>query len=606
MFNSLLPALLLAGLPGIADPFSHANPRDVAITHLALDLDLDFRSRSLGGQVVLHLARSSPRGVQDLVLDTQDLVIRTVAAVRRGRPDEPLPYVLGASDPVLGAPLRISLPPGVRALRVAYRSGERAGALQWLDGPQTRSGRPFLYTQSGTIHARSWIPLQDSPGQRFTWEARVRVPEGLVPVMSGELRSRRGSISRFRMTRPVPAYLLSLAVGDLGFQAWGPRTGIHAERPLLPSAHREFRDMPRMLRVAERLFGPYRWGRSDLLVMPPAFPYAGVENPTLTFVSPALLVGDRSGASTIAHELAHAWAGNLVTQATWNDVWLNEGLTVYLERRLVEALFGKARAEEEAVLGRQQLLEDFSSLPPADQRLRVDFRSRHPDQVLSTVPYEKGYLFFVMLERRSGRASLDAFLRRLFRDCAFRSLSTSQFLERLEAELPGPTGAWIEEAGLPPDAPWLGSEALDAADPAAKRLGEGSLAPENLPARTWSPRQWAWFLAGIGPSLDASRLGALDHAWHLTRSRNPTVLVPWLVLGVRGGHAPAVARAEEILGSAGGGRTLRLLYDAMLALPDGPARVGRIFAQARDRYHPLVASSLERHLRLRPAEGGSP
>ncbi len=596
MFLAMGTLLALAAAPAAADPFSRSNPAEVAVTHLELDLRVGLDPRELAGRVALRLARSAPGRTQALVLDTRDLQIEAVSGAGPGGRAAPLAFSLGPADPVLGAALSITLPPGVETVLVDYRAGRKAQALQWLDGRQTRSGQPFLYTQSGTIHARSWIPLQDSPAVRFTWEASVQAPPGLVPVMSATLVSRRGSAARFRMAHPVPAYLIALAVGDLAFRAWDDRAGLFAERPVVAEAHRELVDVPRMLEVAEKLFGPYRWDRYDLLVMPPAFPYAGVENAQLTFVTPTLLVGDRSLVSTVAHELAHAWAGNLVTQATWNDVWLNEGLTVYLERRIMEALQGSERARAEAVLGRHQLLEELATLAPEDQRLRVDFTGRDPDGVLSSVPYEKGYLFFLQLERRFGRARLDAFLRRLFQDLAFRSLTTAQLLARLQASLPAPVEAWIEAPGLPADAPVVSSVALEAAGRAATGWAAGSAPAADLPARAWSAEQWAWFLTHLPRTVDCARAGALDQAWQLGRSRNPTLLVPWLRLGVRCGYPPAVARAEEVLRTVGRGSMVMPLYEELLALPDGPARAARTYCVARSSYHPVMAAALDRRI----------
>jgi aminopeptidase N len=600
MISAMASLLFLAYAPAAADPFSRSTPAQVAVTHLDLDLRVGFAPRELSGRVLLSLARSAPGESQELVLDTKDLRIDAVAGVGPDGHSIPLAFALGEADPVLGAALSIALPPGVQTVRVDYRAGAHADALQWLEGRQTRSGLPFLYTQSGTIHARSWIPLQDSPAVRFTWEASVQAPTGLLPVMSATLVWRRGTTGRFRMVHPVPAYLMALAVGDLELRAWDARTGVIAERPVAAEAHREFRDVPRMLEVTEGLFGAYRWERYDLLVMPPAFPYAGVENAQLTFVTPTLLAGDGSLVSVVAHELAHAWAGNLVTQATWNDVWLNEGLAVYLERRIVEALYGRERAAAEAVLGRRRLLEELAALPPADQRLRVDFAGRDPDQVLSSVPYEKGYLFFLRIERDFGRPRLDAFLRRLFQEGAFQSFTTAQFLARLRQSLPGPLDAWIEEPGLPADAPRPSSPSLEAAERAATGWAAGRTAAVDLPAHSWSPEQWAWFLAQVPQAIDCAQAGALDETWHLGGSRNPTVLVPWLRLGIRCGYAPAVARAEEVLNTVGRGGIVMPLYEELLALPDGPKRAARIYCGARSSYHPVVAAALDRRLSCQP------
>jgi len=594
--------LVIASLVALAcaaearDPFSRSTPAQVVVTHMDLDLRVTFEPRALSGRASLKLTRTAPERQQELVLDTKDLQIEAVVGAERGGHLAPLEFSLGPADPVLGAALSIVLPPGVESVRVDYRAGRDADALQWLDGRQTRNGKPFLYTQSGTIHARSWIPIQDSPATRFTWEATVQVPPGLVAVMSATPVTHKVSASRFRMAHPVPSYLVALAVGDITFREWSDRTGVFADRSVIASAEREFRDVPRMLTVAEDLFGPYRWDRYDLMIMPPAFPYSGVENTQLTFVSPTLIAGDRSLVSVVAHELAHAWAGNLVTQATWNDVWLNEGLAVYLERRIVEALYGAELAAAEAALGRDRLLEEFNTLAPADQRLRVDFAGRDPDGALSNVPYEKGYLFFAHLERTLGRAWLDKFLRQLFKDCAFQAITTNQFLERLRERLPAPLDGWIDQPGLPPEAPVPTTDVLGAIDREAAAWALGRSPAVELPARSWSAQQWAWFLTRLPRSMECSRLADLDVIWRLNDSTNFTILIPWLRLGIRCRFTPAVERAEDILRSVGRGSVVMPLYEELLALPDGTERASSTYCSARSRYHPVIAAALDRRM----------
>src|SRR3954470_7771355 len=368
--------------PDSVDAHSHARPREARVTHVALDLKADFDGKRMDGSATLDV-QAAP-GVDAIVLDDKDLEIESVTDGAGHK----LAYAVGASDPLLGAPLTVRLG-GARRIRIVYRSGPDAPALQWLTPAQTAGKRhPFLFSQGESILNRSWIPTQDSPGIRQTWEARIVVPKPLVAVMSGERLTPKGEPARgggrafrFRMTHPVAPYLIALAAGDIGFRPLGPRTGVYAEPATLSAAARELSDTERMVSAAEALYGPYRWGRYDVLVLPPSFPFGGMENPTLTFATPTIIAGDKSLIAVIAHELAHSWSGNLVTNATWNDFWLNEGFTTYFERRIMEAVYGRDYSEMLARLGMQDLEQTVAELGPtsADTHLLLDLEGRDPD-----------------------------------------------------------------------------------------------------------------------------------------------------------------------------------------------------------------------------------
>ena len=348
---AIAPILLT---PDALDTHSYARPAEARVTHVALDLAADFATRTMSGTATLDV-QSAP-DAKELVLDTRDLTINFVAD--GGAIPSLLPYTIGRDDRVHGAPLKIQLN-GAKRVTVSYTTAPGAPALQWLTPDQTAGkAQPFLFSQGESILNRSWIPTQDSPGIRQTWEAAITVPAALTAVMSAEMLTPKGEPAangtrryRFRMDKPVAPYLIALAVGDLKFQAEGPRTGVWAEPVTLKEAASEFVDLEKMVTTAEGLYGPYRWGRYDLLVLPPAFPFGGMENPRLTFVTPTVLAGDRSLTSLVAHELAHSWSGNLVTNATWDDFWLNEGFTVYFENRIMEALYGPERSRMLADLG---------------------------------------------------------------------------------------------------------------------------------------------------------------------------------------------------------------------------------------------------------------
>ncbi len=307
----------------LSDPHSHAGRSPARVQHLALDLVVDFDARTLHGRATWQLA--NPGTAPELVLDSRNLDLEAVAQLDAAGTATPAAFALGPADATLGQALTIALAPGTVAVQIAYRTRPAAAALQWLQPGQTAGTAPFLFTQSQAILARTWLPCPDSPGIRFTYEATVQVPPHLLALMSAENPQRLASDGRyrFRMAQPIPAYLMALAVGDLQFAALSGRTGIYAEPASLAAAVHEFVDLDAMVAAAEQLYGPYAWERYDLLVLPPSFPFGGMENPCLTFVTPTIITGDRSLTSLVAHELAHSWSGNLVTNATWNDFWLN-------------------------------------------------------------------------------------------------------------------------------------------------------------------------------------------------------------------------------------------------------------------------------------------
>ncbi|HEX8514264.1 MAG TPA: M1 family aminopeptidase/hydrolase, partial [Allosphingosinicella sp.] len=345
------------------DPQSYARPLEARVTHVALDLKADFAAKRIAGTATLDV-QSKP-GSKAIVLDSKGLEVKSVT----DGDGKPLRFALGKADPNLGAPLTVEHG-GADRIRIAYVSAPDAEALQWLTAEQTAGKKhPFLFSQGQAILNRSWIPTQDSPGIRQTWEARIVVPEPLRAVMSGERLTAEGEPAegggrafRFRMDKPVAPYLIAIAAGDIAFQSLGPRSGVYAEPATIKAAAAELVDTEKMIDAAEKLYGPYRWGRYDMIVLPPAFPYGGMENPTLTFLTPTFLAGDRSLVGLVAHELAHSWSGNLVTNAVWPDSWLNEGFTSYFENRIMEALYGPGRAGMEAALSFADMESAFKEL----------------------------------------------------------------------------------------------------------------------------------------------------------------------------------------------------------------------------------------------------
>ncbi len=600
------------------DIHSYARPNEVRVTHLELEWQVAFDRKTLDGAVLLHLQRGPSGNGAPLRLDTRDLDIVAVSAgvAGDGNPLRHVPWRLAEPDPHLGSELVVGLQPRFDRVRIEYRTSPEASGLQWLDREQTAGGRhPFLYTQSQAIHARSWIPCQDSPGVRVTFEASIRVPTPLRAVMAAQEITPEGGEPAvenghrtwaYSMPHPIPSYLIALAVGELTFGGVGPRTGVWAEPEVLPKAVREFADMERMLEVTEAIYGPYRWERYDILVLPPSFPFGGMENPMLTFATPTILAGDRSLVSLVAHELAHSWSGNLVTNATWSDFWLNEGFTTYLERRIMEGVYGEERAGMEWTLGRQDLEAELEALKekPGDQILHIDLTGRDPDDGMTDVPYEKGALLLRLLEETYGRETFDPFLRSWFDDHAFTSLTTDRFTAYLKesllegaVSLPGRTPPaveeWIDRPGLPATAPVVPSGLLARVGESADRWAAGDLAPADIGTDGWTTHQWLHFLRTLPDDLSAGSMARLDAAFGLTRTGNAEILDQWLILAVRHDYAPAYDRMEEFLTGQGRRKFLKPLYQELVKTDAGKERAKTIYAEARPLYHAISRRTLD-------------
>jgi leukotriene-A4 hydrolase len=585
------------------DYHSYANPRDVRVRHVALDLDVLFPEKVLRGSATLTLDRVN--GDKPLILDSRDLKLSRVDASSDGNTWSPASFQVGSADRILGSPLTITLPAKASQVRIFYETVPSASGLQWLSPEQTAGKKhPFLFTQSEAIHARSWIPSQDSPGVRVTYSAKIHVPKGLRAVMSARNNpTQQGSTEfTFDMPQPIPSYLIALAVGDLNFSPISKRTGVWAEPTIVRKAAKELEDTEKMVQAAERLYGAYRWEQYDVLILPPSFPFGGMENPRLTFATPTILAGDKSLVGLIAHELAHSWSGNLVTNATWRDFWLNEGFTVYFERRIQEEVYGRERAEMEAVIEKQELLQEFSELPDKDEVLYIDLKGRDPDDGFTRVPYVKGMLFLRRMEEVFGRETFDNFLRGYFNQFAFRSIVTGDFVDYLRenlfkqnSELAAKINVdeWLTQPGLPKDAPQPRSDALQKTEAAAREWAAGNRKTDSLPVKGWSTQEWLHFLRSLPQTLDTKKMAELDREFHLTQSGNSEILADWLLMSIRAGYQPAYPKLDQFLIEVGRRKYIKPLYQELAKTPDGKAHAKAVYAKARPGYHPIAVSTID-------------
>ncbi len=589
------------------DVHSFARPDEAVIKHLALDLDVDFDNKTLSGTVTLDI-ETAP-GTNRLWLDTRDLSIEKIT-LDGGKETT---FQLGDAVEFLGQPLEVAIGDSTKQVAIQYRTSPGAAALQWLEPAQTHGGRhPFLFTQSQAILARTWIPLQDSPGIKFTYDAEIRCPAELMALMSAENDTalHADGVYRFRMPQPVPSYLMALAVGNLEYHAYSDTCGVYAEPGLLEASRHEFADLPAMITSAESLYGPYLWGRYDLLVLPPSFPFGGMENPRLTFATPTIIAGDRSLVALVAHELAHSWSGNLVTNSTWNDFWLNEGFTVYFEGRIMEQIYGKEYADMLTVLGMNELrgtVEELGADNP-DTRLYLDLEGRDPDEGVTDIAYEKGRFFLLTIERAVGREKWDAFLSGYFSKFEFGTMTTKRFLGYLDSELLSNdtslresinVDAWVYGTGLPDNFPTVSSTALDQAAAAAQAF-RGGAGPEAIDTTGWTTHHWLHFLRSLGDSLDPAGMEKLDRAYRLTASGNSEIQCDWFKHCIRNGYSPADTRIREFLMHVGRRKFLKPIYSAMAQTDEGKQKALAIYRDARPGYHAVSTHTLDEILGYQP------
>ena len=584
------------------DVLSYALPQIARVTHVDLDLTADFKAHVLRGTAKLDIV--AQKTADQIVLDDKELVIQRITNAR----GQPLKWSVGADDDYKGAALTVEIGTE-RRIVITYCTDPQARALGWLP-PELTAGKakPYLFSQGESINNRSWIPTQDSPGIRQSWAAKITVPENLVATMSAERLTPKGIPGsagwhsyRFRMDHNVPPYLIALAVGDLRFQAIDGRTGVFSEPSMLAKDAAELSDTGRMVTTAEAIYGGYRWGRYDVLVLPPSFPFGGMENPTLTFATPTIITGDKSNVDVVAHELAHSWSGNLVTNATWSDTWLNEGFTTYFENRIDEALYGKERAAMLADLVWDNLQRDLKGAPnPAATRLHGN-----PEGVYGELDYNKGSTFLRTIEHAVGRASWDTYLKSYFDRHAFQPQTSAGFLADLRANLIKGDQTleaaldldnWVYGTGLPTNAVHVRSSTLAKIDLTLAAIGAGAPVSSVLTSH-WSTQEWLRFLNGLARTQSVARLDELDRTLGLSASANAYVRSAWLTLAIANRYEPAIPSIEQFLPSVGRGLLILPVYRALKAQGDWGMPIARqMFETSRRGYHPTIAGAISKLL----------
>lgn len=584
----------------ISDIHSFSNVEEIQPQHLDLDLRVDFEKRQISGSATWKIHPKEM--ITKAIFDTRNLHIDSVLYADGSLAN----FHLGENDEFLGKPLHIELRPDSESLQIFYKTQDNATALQWLTPEQTFGKQhPYLYTQSESIHVRTWIPAPDSPGARFTYNAKVEVPEGLLALMSAEnpqVKSKDGKYY-FTMNDKIPGYLIALAVGDIAFHSIDHRTGVYAEPVILKASINELEDIGKMVENAEALYGEYRWGRYDVLMLPSGFPIGGMENPRLTFATPTILSGDKSLTNLIAHELAHSWRGNLVTNETWEDFWLNEGFTTYFEQRIMEETFGKEYSAMLWNLSERTLRQTVSYMGEnhPDTRLKIDLKDRDPDLGFTDIPYEKGSALLLLIEQTVGRKKWDDFLRNYFDTHAFQTMNTEYFIEYLNEKLLNENPewknsidieSWVYGTGIPKNYPHLENLRFKKLDDQIEEFVRNGKAID-LNTEEWSAYEWMHFIGELPKDLSLIKMHDLDYVFDLTHTKNSEVADLWYLLALHTNYEPAFPAMKEFLYVTGREKFLEPLYKQMMQSEEGKEMAKEIYKIARNNYHPLTQKAMD-------------
>jgi hypothetical protein len=600
------------------DAHSYSNTDAIRTKHLDLELDVDFEKKTIYGVARHHMERL--KDTDTAIFDINGPEIQKVTLGKKGQERE-TDFIIGSMQEFIGQPLSIKIDKNTEYINIYYKTTENAGALDWME-PELTEGKehPYLYTQGQAILTRTWIPVQGTPANRITYSADVTVPSELMALMSASNPKEKNPEGKyhFEMKQPIPAYLIALAVGNLEYKALGKNCGVYTEPEMLNKAVWEFNDLPKMIHAAENLYGPYQWEQYDVIVLPYSFPFGGMENPRLTFANPTLIAGDRSAVSVIAHELAHSWSGNLVTNASWNDFWLNEGFTVYFENRIMEELYGKEVADMLALIEFQELQTEMAELDEKDTHLKLQLSKRNPDDGMTSIAYVKGAFLLKTLERDFGRQRFDTFLKKYFKDHAFKTLTTEQFKAYLEENLINQTDVtfnideWLYKPGLPKNCYAVSSPRFEKIQELAREFAKGKdifkkpakkKGKKQLPALNRSqyvPQEWQAFIRALPKKMDPERLALIDEKLHFHNWGNAEVATEWYVLGINSNYTAIRPDIEKFISKVGRRKFLLPIYTAANNNPESKQWGLEVYKRYRNNYHPVSIATMDDLLKYKP------
>ena len=587
----------------VKDVHSYSNPAEAVAKHLDLDIKVDFDTQTISGKATWTIDNISKGN--EIIFDENTL---NITKVTLGDNEKKTKFESGAATEFHGKPLRITIEPNTTKVTIYYSTTKESIALQWLKPEQTADKKhPFVFSQGQSIWSRTWIPCQDSPSVRFTYNAKVTVPKELMALMSAvnpQEKNGTGTYT-FKQDKAIPSYLMAIAVGDVEFKSIDKRTGVYAEHSIIDKAKWEFAELGKMMTAAEKLFGPYRWGRYDVIVLPPSFPFGGMENPNLTFLTPTVIAGDRSLTSLIAHELGHSWSGNLVTNATWDDIWLNEGFTTYVEHRIGEEVFGLKEAKMQDVLSRKVLemsLEDVGKDSP-DTKLKADTSGKNPDEGLSDIPYEKGYAFLQTIEAAVGREKFDAFITQYFKAHSFQSITTENFVTYFNENLIKGDKAladkiklndWIYQPGIPSNITNPVSQDFINIDNIQKTWRKTGV--NGLGQRIKSTNEKQHFIDYLPNDLTVPEMTNIDTEFNFTNGGNFVIRRQWFIIAIKHQYKFAYPAIKKFLTSYSRTYSLTPLYKEMVKTPEGKIWAKQIYAKAKSGYHATTVEAIDKLL----------
>jgi leukotriene-A4 hydrolase len=614
---------IIDGNVSIEDAHSFSNTDEIRTKHIDLELDVNFENKTIYG-----VARHTMERLTDTdtaVFDINGPEIQKITLGKKGHETE-TDFIIGSKKEFIGQPLSVKIGKDTKYINIYYKTTEDAVALDWLD-PSLTAGKkhPYLYTQGQAVLTRTWIPVQGTPANRITYSADVTVPKDLMALMSADNPTEKSPDGKyhFEMKQPIPVYLIALAVGNLEYRSLGKNCGVYTEPEMLGKVAWEFADLDNMIKAAESLYGPYKWEQYDVIVLPYSFPFGGMENPRLTFANPTLIAGDRSAVSVIAHELAHSWSGNLVTNATWDDFWLNEGFTVYFENRIMEKLYGIETADMLALIEYQELEEEINAFmengQEDDTHLKLKLNGRNPDDGMTDIAYVKGAFFLKTLEKTVGRAKFDEFLKSYFNDHEFQTLTTEQFKKYLNERLLNPnnitfnTDDWLYGPGIPNNCVKIVSPRFEKIQLLADQFAAGKdifkrpkkkKGKKQEPALSrdqYTPQEWQAFLRQLPKKVDPQQLSLLDEKLHFSSWGNAEVATEWYCLGIRSGYKAIRPPMKKFLLRTGRRKFLEPIYSSLKGTREDLTWALEVYAEARNNYHPVAIGTLDELLSYKPS-----